>query len=110
MIIEREMNLTYEQALRKYIFEPVGMEHSGFDFIHLNSPDKATGYVVFDSSRYTSAVLMDSTVTYAAGSIYSTSGDLYRYQLLHLSSEQQYANSFCRYRRQSYFLHPEAVV
>jgi CubicO group peptidase (beta-lactamase class C family) len=79
MIIERLMDMPYEQAVRKYIFEPLGMEHSGFDFIHLNSPDKATGYVSFDSSRHIPAVLMDSTVTYAAGGIYSTAIDLYQW-------------------------------
>lgn len=79
IIIENLTGMTYEQAVRKFIFDPLAMTHSGFDFIHLHSTEKATGYVKLDSMHHYHAVLMDSTVTYAAGGIYSNVADLYRW-------------------------------
>ena len=43
-IIEDVAKMPYEQAVRKYIFSPVKMDHSGFDFTHLANINKATGY------------------------------------------------------------------
>ncbi|SIO54384.1 serine hydrolase domain-containing protein [Chitinophaga niabensis] len=68
-IIQKVTGMTYEQALRKYLFEPDGMHDSGFDFVRLNAPLKA-------SSDFPS---VDPSVSFAAGSIYSTVGDLYKW-------------------------------
>lgn len=79
-IIQQVTGLSYQEAMRKYIFTPLKMEHSGFDFIHLNSRQKATGYYADSSKAYSQpAPIIDSSVTFAAGSIYSTTGDLYRW-------------------------------
>ena len=43
-IIEDVAKMPYEQAVRNYIFKPLKMDHSGFDFTHLSSKNKATGY------------------------------------------------------------------
>lgn len=71
-IIQKVTGITYQQALRKYLFAPDGMHDSGFDFAGLNSPSKAS----------TDLPLVDSSVSYAAGSIYSTVGDLYKWHQL----------------------------
>ncbi len=79
MIIEKITGKPYQQVLRQFIFTPLEMHHTGFDYINLKDAAKATGYDVFDSTRHSIAVKWDSTVTYSAGSIYSTAGDLYKW-------------------------------
>jgi CubicO group peptidase (beta-lactamase class C family) len=79
LIIEKITGKPYEQVVHETIFNPLQMTHSGFDFRNLSSPFKATGYSVFYNGRQTEARDMDSTVTYAAGGIYSTVGDLYKW-------------------------------
>lgn len=76
-IIEKVTNKPYEQAVRKYIFTPLSMTHSGFDFTHLKSNEKATGYFKLTDKEFPPAPVVDSTVSFSAGAIYSTTGDLY---------------------------------
>jgi len=85
-IIQKVTGLTYEQAVRKYIFQPLGMNHSGFDFQHLDSARTAAGYYADTGKDYVNeAPLVDSSVTLSAGSMYATTGDLYKW---HLSLQQ----------------------
>lgn len=79
MIIEKVTGIPYEQEVRELIFEPLGMSHSGFDFIHLKDTSKAVGYASINSGKYLPSIKWDSTVTYSAGAIYSTTGDLYKW-------------------------------
>jgi len=79
MIIEKITGHTYEQVVREFIFDPLQMTHSGFDYIHLKDTLKATGYGKFDVDNHIAAHLTDSTVTFAAGDIYSTTCDLYKW-------------------------------
>ena len=95
-IIEAVTKKPYEQAVRKYIFTPLHMTHSGFDFTHLKSANKATGYFQLDGKGANPAPIVDSTVSFSAGAIYSTTGDLYLWHeaLEHykiLSKEEQEA-------------------
>jgi CubicO group peptidase (beta-lactamase class C family) len=69
----------YEQIVREMIFDPLQMRHSGFDFAHLGNDNKATGYNVFNQAMKVRAAIADSSVSYAAGAIYSTIGDLYKW-------------------------------
>lgn len=78
-IIEDVTKMPYEQAIRRYIFGPLHMEHSGFDFTHLNNQNKATGYFRLTADKNIQAPIVDSSVSYSAGAIYSTSGDLYKW-------------------------------
>lgn len=79
LIIEKVTGMTYQKAVRKMIFEPLQMTHSGFDFINLNDTLKATGYTILTQEKQTIAHLIDSTVTFASGDIYSTTSDLYKW-------------------------------
>jgi CubicO group peptidase (beta-lactamase class C family) len=79
VIIEKLTGMLYEQAVGKLLLTPLHMDQTGFDFIKLRSASKATGYLAPDTLKPEPAVLMDSTVTYAAGAIYSTTGDLYKW-------------------------------
>lgn len=76
-IIEAVTKKPYEQAVRKYIFTPLRMTHSGFDFTHLKNKQKATGYFELNDRETITAPIVDSTVSFSAGAIYSTTGDLY---------------------------------
>lgn len=78
-IIAKITGMPYEAAIRKYIFTPLQMTNSGFDFKNLNNPYKTTAYSVFQNQNKKLASLYDSTGPFAAGSIYSTVGDLYKY-------------------------------
>src|SRR5450755_2839265 len=74
MIIEKVTGKSYFRVVRENIFEPLGMGHSGFDFTHLKSADKATGY---GGDLTVPVGIVDSSVSFAAGAIYTTVGDLY---------------------------------
>lgn len=78
-IIEKVAKTSYGQAIHHYIFSPLEMTHSGFDFTHLKSPDKTVGYFVLNAHDTTKAPIVDSSISFAAGAIYSTTGDLYRW-------------------------------
>jgi CubicO group peptidase (beta-lactamase class C family) len=78
-IIQKVAGITYEEAVKRYIFLPCKMSHSGFDFKTLRNSNKATGYEVFTSDKKKEAQDIDPPGPYAAGAIYSTVGDLYRY-------------------------------
>lgn len=78
-IIEKITGEPYETVVRKYIFQPLGMTHSGFDFTNLVSKGKATGYFIYTEKAKQPANLVDSSVSYAAGAIYATVGDLYKW-------------------------------
>lgn len=93
-IIEDVTKKTYEQAVRKYIFTPLHMTHSGFDFTNLKSNEKATGYFKLNDKETVAAPIVDSSVSFSAGAIYSTTADLYLWHKaleknMILSKEQQ---------------------
>ncbi len=80
-IIEKVSGLSYEGALHKYIFDPLGMTHSGLDFKNLVNKDKVVGYEKLNAGEQKESVIYDPPGPYAAGAIYSTVGDMYRYYL-----------------------------
>ena len=78
-IIEEVTKKPYEQVVREYIFTPLKMSHSGFDFTHLTSNEKSTGYFVLNDREILASPIVDSSVAFSAGAIYSTTGDLFRW-------------------------------
>ena len=78
-IIEKVTKTSYEKAVRHYIFSPLKMTHSGFDFTYLKSPEKTVGYFVLNAHDTVRAPIVDSSISFSAGAIYSTTGDLYRW-------------------------------
>jgi CubicO group peptidase (beta-lactamase class C family) len=78
-IVQKATRMTYEQAMKKYIFAPVGMVHSGFDFKNLQSQYKSKAYQKISADQAIEAEVYDSTRAYAAGAMYSTVGDMYRF-------------------------------
>jgi len=78
-IISKTTKMSYENAVRKYIFEPVKMTNSGFDFKYLKDKNKVIGYEDLMLNNQKIAFVPDSTWIGAAGSIYSTTEDLFRF-------------------------------
>src|SRR5258708_17001406 len=76
-IIEKITGKPYFRVVREQIFQPLQMRHSGFDFTGLTSPDKAIGYPSPSSDQ--PADIVDSSVSFAAGAMYTTAGDLYKW-------------------------------
>ncbi|WP_375746644.1 serine hydrolase [Corallococcus interemptor] len=77
-IIERVTGKTYAQAVRERIFTPLGMKDSGYDVTATVLPKRASGYEL-GPEGYVNAPYLDMSVPYAAGSLYSTVEDLYRW-------------------------------
>ncbi len=80
-IIQKLTHKSYETVVRDWIFKPLGMSHSGFDFTGLKDPNKAKGYWDFSLAKYTEGPLSDSSEFIGSGEIYSTAGDLYKWHL-----------------------------
>jgi CubicO group peptidase (beta-lactamase class C family) len=78
-IIQKATGMTYEKAVGKYIFKPLKMTQSGFAFKYLAHKNKAIGYEVFTENTKKEAVVYDPPGPFAAGGIYSTVEDLYKY-------------------------------
>ena len=78
-IIQKVSGMPYEKAVRRYIFEPLHMNASGFDFTDLHNDEKATGYYQLTEKARPVAPIVDSSVSFSAGAIYSTVGDLYKW-------------------------------
>ncbi|RYY10352.1 MAG: class A beta-lactamase-related serine hydrolase, partial [Chitinophagaceae bacterium] len=78
-IIQKITGKTYEETVKEYVFQPLHMNESGFDFKPLTHPDKTTGYEVFSPSLKKSSVDIDPPGPFAAGAIYSSVQDLYKY-------------------------------
>jgi CubicO group peptidase (beta-lactamase class C family) len=78
-IIEKIEKKPYEKVVRERIFQPLGMKNSGFDFTNLSSVNKAKGYFSL-AEKPLPAPIVDSTISFAAGAIYATVEDLYKWE------------------------------
>lgn len=74
-VIEKVSGKTYGEMLEERIFGPVGMKSTGLDADELILPKRAQGYVP-GPHGLAHAVSESMTVPWAAGSVYSTTGDL----------------------------------
>jgi CubicO group peptidase (beta-lactamase class C family) len=80
-IVQKVSGMSYWQAMHKYIFDPLQMNNSGFDFTHLAGNEKAVGYDVLNDTVKQRSVITDSTVPFGAGAVYSTVTDMYKWYL-----------------------------
>ena len=87
VILEQITGESYENLLRHHIFDPVGMNDSGYDTPQPLLSKRAAGYDKrFDGSCVNTAYI-DMTQPYAAGALYSTVEDLYKFDQA-LNTEQ----------------------
>lgn len=76
VIIEKVTGKSYEENLKKKIFDPLNMKNTGFDHHNTILENRASGYEKRGDS-YINAPYLDMSIPYAAGSLYSTVEDLY---------------------------------
>jgi CubicO group peptidase (beta-lactamase class C family) len=81
VIIEKITGLSYEDAVRKTILDPLKMTHTGFNYRALKSPYKTIPYSYISKTKQEKTQVWNSTLTGPAGQIYSTAEDLYNYYL-----------------------------
>jgi CubicO group peptidase (beta-lactamase class C family) len=74
-IIEQVSGQSYEQFLQQNIFDPLQMTNTGYDH---GDGSLATGYTGMDS-HWEKPDYIDMTLPFAAGGLYSTVEDLYRW-------------------------------
>lgn len=77
-IIESVSGQSYEDFLRTHIFDRLGMEDTGYDDPTRIISRRASGYQ-FDGQAITNAPFIDMSIPHAAGALYSTVEDLYKW-------------------------------
>jgi D-alanyl-D-alanine carboxypeptidase len=77
-IIEKVSGEKYAAYLQNHIFGPLNMRDSGYDDTRAILPGRAAGYSR-GPDGYLNADYLDMSLPHAAGSLYSTTGDLYRW-------------------------------
>jgi len=78
VIVEKLSGKTYEQMLQDKIFTPLNMNDTGYDNHGDILKNRATGYEK-EGGGYLNSRYLDMTIPYAAGSMYSTVEDLYKW-------------------------------
>ncbi len=74
-IIEHVSRKSYARFLQDNIFDPLQLRNTGYDTNTPQPPEHATGYL----SAHTKPIYLDMSEFYAAGALYSTVEDLYRW-------------------------------
>src|SRR5260370_15032571 len=79
VIVEKVSGEKYADYLKKHIFAPLDMHDSGYDVTATILPNRASGYSQAGPTSFTNATYLDMSLPHAAGSLYSTAHDLYRW-------------------------------
>lgn len=77
-LIEKVSGKSYEAVLRESILEPLGMADTGYDHTETVLEKRASGYEA-DGDRIVNADYLDMTIPHAAGALYSTVDDLFKW-------------------------------
>jgi CubicO group peptidase (beta-lactamase class C family) len=77
-ILEHVSGKSYEGLLKEKIFDPLGMKDTGYDHSAEVLPKRSSGYEL-GLGAVINAPYIDMSVPYAAGSLYSTVDDLYKW-------------------------------
>jgi CubicO group peptidase (beta-lactamase class C family) len=78
MVIEKVTTKPYATVLQERIFDPLGMKDSGYDLSENIVMQRAAGYRLKDK-RLVNADYIDMRGPFSAGALYSTVGDLYKW-------------------------------
>ena len=78
VVIEKVTGKKYEEALEAMILDPLGMDDTGYDWPGTILPKRASGYQG-RGPALANAPPLDMQQPYAAGSMYSTVGDLLKW-------------------------------
>ncbi len=77
-ILEKVAGQPYEDYVREHIFEVAGIHNSGYDNHSKIILNRASGYERKDD-KIVNASYIDMSIPHAAGALYSTVGDLYKW-------------------------------
>jgi len=78
VLVEKLSGKTYEQMLQDKIFTPLNMKDTGYDNHDDILKNRASGYQK-QGGAYVNSRYLDMSIPYAAGSMYSTVEDLYKW-------------------------------
>lgn len=78
-VIEKVSGESYAQFVKKNLLDPVGMKDSGYDTRSAVIRHRASGYAP-SPDGLVNAPYIDMSVPFAAGGLYSTTGDLWRWE------------------------------
>jgi CubicO group peptidase (beta-lactamase class C family)/uncharacterized protein YneR len=78
-LVEKLSGEKYAQFLQKNIFGPLGMKDTGYDSNSAVISDRASGYAP-GPNGFENAGYINMTVPFAAGALYSTTGDLLKWE------------------------------
>ncbi len=92
MIIEQVSGQTYSTYIRDHLLIPLGMTHTGMYEDYLSKHDFAKGYIDKNDGNLMKAPFIHPSWGYAAGSLFSTVGDMLRWDQA-LSAEKVLARS-----------------
>jgi D-alanyl-D-alanine carboxypeptidase len=105
MVIEKASGSDYASFLKQSIFAPLSMNDTGYDARSNILRARASGYRVRDG-RPENASYVDASVPFAAGGLYSTVRDLYRWNEALAAGRLLSADS----RRQMFTIYPETAA
>jgi CubicO group peptidase (beta-lactamase class C family) len=78
-IIEKVSGMPYEKYLQANIFKPLEMSNTGFEHPDIKISNMSTGYLAGDNGSYTEIGKTDVSGAFAAGALYSTSEDMFKW-------------------------------
>lgn len=78
-VIEKASGQSYAEFLQQNIFTPLAMKDTGYDNHSMILAKRASGYTP-DKDGPKNADYIDMSIPYAAGALYSTTGDLLRWE------------------------------
>ncbi|MCS4303274.1 serine hydrolase [Chryseobacterium sp. BIGb0232] len=78
-IIKKVTGMDYDKAIESYILKPLQMNHTGFHFNTVTDENKAFGYDFLLDHASTEAFRFKTDHPFAAGAMYSTVGDLFKF-------------------------------
>lgn len=78
-IIELVTGQTYESYIKKHLFEPAELQHTGYLDKRITIKNMASGYSRPDGKNWEPAELQDPTLMYAAGGITANAEDLFKW-------------------------------
>ncbi len=78
-LIEKISGMRYKDFVKQNLLRPQGMNESGYDTADAVIPHRASGYTP-DSDGPVNAAYLDMSIPYAAGGLYSTTHDLWRWE------------------------------
>jgi len=80
MVIEKVSGGSYENFIQENIFKPLGMADTGYDRASTIVKNRAVGYSFDPTSKQpVNIICIDVSLKFAAGALYSTVGDLYKW-------------------------------